>query len=64
MARCDEQGPRCLDRSLRMVRPCQSGNKDADAVAGGSARLVVGGNRSEDGGPRTAEVWTGTYRAP
>jgi hypothetical protein len=33
-------------------------------VAGGSARLVVVGNRSENEGPRTAEIWTGTYQAP
>jgi hypothetical protein len=33
-------------------------------VAGGSARLVAVGDRSELGGRRTAQVWTGAYQAP
>lgn len=38
---------------------------DITGVAGGSARIVVGGNRSGgDGRPPMAGVWTGTYRAP
>ncbi len=37
---------------------------EVTGVAGGSARIVAVGVRYEGGGPRAAEVWTGTYRAP